>query len=546
MKDPYRRSGNPESSVTSVKEPDEDLFRLLVHSVKDYAIFLLDPKGVVISWNEGVERIQGYAAHEIIGRHFSTFYPQDAIDRRWPERELAVAQAEGRFEDEGWRVRKDGTLFWADVVITPLYGPTKELRGFAKVTRDLTERKMAEEALRQSEEHYRLLVESARDYAILMLDPNGIILTWNRGAERLKGYTAGEIIGQHFSKFYPRPAVDSGWPEKELEIASTEGRFEDEGWRVRKDGSHFWANVVITALRDGQGSLRGFSKITRDMTDRRNWEQSTQKLNGQLNGRVEELAESNRSLAQKSEENETFVYSVSHDVRAPLVNLQGFSQELRLSCDDLHELLASPPIPEQIRNRAAEILKGSMAESIRYMQGSVLHLSKIVDALLRLSRAGRVVYKPIPVDATALVKRVTESMQGSIAERAAEVVIHDLPPALADPVALEQVFNNLITNALHYAEPSRRLRIEIGGIPQPAGEHVVYYVKDNGLGIPAAAIPTLFSAFQRHYPGVAPREGMGLAMIQRIVDRHHGKIWVESAVGAGATFYIELPAGGRR
>jgi len=526
-----------------MKEPDEGLFRLLVQSVRDYSIFLLDPNGVVISWNEGAERSKGYKAHEIIGRHFSTFYPQEAIDRGWPEHELAVARVEGRFEDEGWRIRKDGTLFWANVIITALFDPAKQLRAFAKVTRDLTERKMAEEALRHSEEHFRLLIEGVHDYAIFMLDPDGVVLTWNAGAERLKGYTATEIVGRHFSKFYPRPALDSGWPQKELELAGAEGRFEDEGWRLRKDGSRFWANVVITALRDRQGVLRGFSKITRDITDRRNWEESTRMLNEQLNRQVEKLAESNRSLAQKSEENETFVYSVSHDVRAPLVNLQGFSQELRLSCDDLRQLLNSPEIPERIRTSASEILDSNVAESIRYMQVSVLHLSRIIDALLRLSRAGRVVYHPTCVDATALVKRVAESIQTSIAERGAAIVIGDLPPAQADPTAMEQVFSNLITNALHYADPSRRPRIEIGSVPQSDGKTVVYYVKDNGLGIPAAAIPDLFTAFQRHHTDAAPGEGMGLVMTRRIIDRHHGKIWVESTVGAGATFFIELPAG---
>jgi PAS domain S-box-containing protein len=259
------------------KQEAEQL-RLIVQGTTDYAIFMLDPNGNVATWNAGAERIKGYKADEIIGRHFSKFYPQDVIDRGWPEHELEVATAEGRFEDEGWRLRKDGSRFWANVVITALRDEKGQLRGFSKVTRDLTERKQAEEALRRSEERFRLIVESAKDYAIFLLDPQGHVASWNPGAERIKGYTADDIIGKHFSTFYPQEALDRGWPAHELKVAAAEGRFEDEGWRVRKDGSQFWANVVITALKDEQGKLLGFSKITRDLTARKQAEENARRL----------------------------------------------------------------------------------------------------------------------------------------------------------------------------------------------------------------------------------------------------------------------------
>ena len=232
---------------------EADQLRLLVHGTTDYAIFMLDPQGRVVTWNAGAERIKQYKADEIIGQHFTKFYPQEAIDRGWPAHELKVATAEGRFEDEGWRVRKDGTQFWANVVITALRDEKGQLRGFSKVTRDLTERKQAEESLRRSEERFRLLIETVQDYAIFLLDPQGHVASWNPGAERFKGYKADEIIGQHFSKFYPQEAIDRGWPAHELKVATAEGRFEDEGWRVRKDGTQFWANVVITALQGRAG-----------------------------------------------------------------------------------------------------------------------------------------------------------------------------------------------------------------------------------------------------------------------------------------------------
>jgi len=252
----------------------QDTLHLLERNISDYAIFMLDPTGHVVSWNAGAERIKGYTEQEIRGKHFSVFYPADDITAGKPERELEIAIAEGRVEDEGWRVRKDGTRFWANVVITALFDDFGRLRGFGKVTRDMTDRREAEEALRESEERFRLLVRDVSDYAIFMLDPTGHVVSWNAGAQRIKGYTEQEIHGKHFSVFYPAEDVASGRPEHNLETAVLEGRVEDKGWRVRKDGTRFWANVVITALYGEKRRLRGFGKVTRDMTEQREAEQS--------------------------------------------------------------------------------------------------------------------------------------------------------------------------------------------------------------------------------------------------------------------------------
>ncbi len=279
---------------------EADQLRLLVHGTTEYAIFMLDPTGHVATWNAGAERIKGYTADQIIGQHFSRFYPQDAIKRGWPQYELEVAGREGRFEDEGWRIRKDGSRFWANVVITALKDDQGRLLGFSKVTRDLTARKQAEEALRRSEERFRSLVEGAKDYAIFLLDTQGNITSWNPGAERIKGYKAEEIVGQHFSKFYPQEAIDRGWPAHELKVAKAEGRFEDEGWRVRKDGTQLWANVVITALHDEAGRFVGYSKITRDMTDRKRAEENARRLVEETTAR--RVAEENAQLIQEQRE----------------------------------------------------------------------------------------------------------------------------------------------------------------------------------------------------------------------------------------------------
>jgi PAS domain S-box-containing protein len=523
----------------------DELLRLLVLTVKDYAIFLLDPDGFVASWNEGAQRIKGYTEPEIVGKHFSVFYRPETVASGWPAHELKRAAEDGRFEDEGWRIRKDGTEFWADVVITALRDQTGVLRGFAKVTRDLTERKRAEETLRTSEERYRLLVDGVRDYAIFMLDPEGRVMTWNYGAERLKGYKADEIIGQHFSRFYPPDAASSDWPQRELAIARQEGRFEDEGWRVRKDGTQFWANVVLTALYSDRGELRGFSKVTRDITERKKYEERVNHLNAELTARVEELAETNRELTVKGQDNEMFVYSVSHDVRGPLVNLQGFSQELERACEELRGLIDTGAVAGEGAASARRIVTEDMPESLGFMQKAVAHLSAIVDSLLRLSRLGRVVYQPQAIDVGAIVQRTVGALQKTIGDQHAEIVVKDMPPVTADAAAVEQVFTNLIGNALRYHDPQRRLRIEIGGYTTSNGKRNVYYVKDNGLGIPQSAVPKLFMAFRRFHPESGPGEGMGLATVRRIAERLQGSIRVESESGAGSTFYLDLPAGDR-
>jgi PAS domain S-box-containing protein len=245
----------------------DEPYRLLVESVHDYAIFMLDPDGIIVTWNTGGERVTGYNRQDIVGRHFSVFYTADAISCGWPEYELETATREGRFEDEGWRVRKDGTRFWANVVITALRWKDGSLRGFGKITRDLTERRLQEEVLRRSEERYRLMVTGIKDYAIFMLDADGRIVSWNTGAQQILGYAAGEVLGRFIDILFRRTDVVSGEPTAQLMEARQTGRAEEEGWRRRKDGTEFWANVIVTPLYDAQGELCGYAKVVRDLSD---------------------------------------------------------------------------------------------------------------------------------------------------------------------------------------------------------------------------------------------------------------------------------------
>ena len=295
----------------------QQLLRLLVESQPDYAIFLLDPSGHVQTWNGGARRLKGYEADEIIGRHFSTFYPEEDVEAGVPEQILEKARSTGRHEAEGWRVRQDGSRFWADVVITALREDDGTLVGFGKVTRDLTSRRLATEQMRAGAaelrianaelEQFRLLVTSVRDYAIFVLDVTGRIRTWNPGAERIKGYSADEVIGRHFELFYTDDARARRHPDYELQVAAREGRFEEEGWRVRKDGTLFWANVVITALRDAHGGLVGYAKVTRDLTERRKAQQLLEQSERQA-----------RLEAQRQRQRRTALESVTRAIVAQL------------------------------------------------------------------------------------------------------------------------------------------------------------------------------------------------------------------------------------
>ncbi|MDQ3787923.1 MAG: PAS domain S-box protein [Actinomycetota bacterium] len=312
---------------------------------------MLDPNGHIMTWNTGAERIKGYSEEDIIGQHFSVFYPPEDIAAEKPQRELREAVQVGRLEDEGWRLRKDGTRFWANVVITALFDETGELRGFGKVTRDMTERRNTEQALRESEERFRLLVQGVRDYGIFMLDPAGHIISWNVGAQRINGYEEHEILGTHFSVFYPPEDIAEGKPDRELREAITEGRLEDEGWRLRKDGTRFWANVIITPLFDETGKLRGFGKVTRDMTEHRNAERA--------------LAERRLLLGHLVEAQELERRRIAWDVHDDSIQAM-VAVGMRL------QLLAAR-LPEQDRPVVSQ-LEESVRASVNRLRNLVVHL----------------------------------------------------------------------------------------------------------------------------------------------------------------------------
>jgi PAS domain S-box-containing protein len=496
--------------------------RLLVSSVADYAIFMLDPTGHIATWNLGAQLIKGWRADEIIGHHFSEFYPQEDIDRGKPDRELEEASRVGRVEDEGWRLRKDGTRFWANVVITALRDETGELRGFAKVTRDLTERRAMEETLRKSEERFRLLVEAVADYAIYMLDPEGIVTTWNLGAERMKGYEAAEILGTHFSRFFPEADRRNKKPERELEIARDVGRYEDEGWRVRKNGELFWANVVVTALRDTHGELVGYAKVTRDLTLRKQAEETERNLL-----RAQAAREAAENLAAKADEanriKDEFLATVSHELRTPLNAILGWAR-----------LLRQRPLEPTVA-KGLDVIDRNAEAQVKLIE-DILDVSRIVTGKLRIDAR--------PTDLVAITREAIEVIKPSAAAK--EITIELVIPSegavvVGDGERLRQVAWNILSNAVKFTDKRGTIRIAI----VKDASKVTVTVADTGRGIPGDFLPYVFDRFKqadasttRRYGGL----GLGLALVRHIVELHGGSVRAASdGPGRGATFEFAIP-----
>jgi PAS domain S-box-containing protein len=493
---------------------------LLFDTIDELAVYMLDIDGRVQTWNRGAEQVKGYRAEQILGRHFGCFYPPEDVLRGKPDQELAVAAATGRFEDEGWRVRRDGSRYWANEVVTALRGDDGRLIGFGKVTRDLTEQQRAEDQLRESEERFRLLVDVA-GYAILMLDPEGRVASWSVGAERLKGYRADEIIGQHISRFYPPEDVRDGKPQRELEMAMRQGRIEQESWRVRKDGTRFWANVVITALRGSDGSLRGFGKITQDLTDRKIAEDA-------LRGVLDRERETTEQLRELDRLKTDFVAIVAHDLRSPLSVIAGYADLLQGSGDRLSE------------ERKQECL-------VRISRGTLM-LSALVDDVLQVARieSGGIDFDFVPVDVAALATAAAGHLGNVVNSGRVEVDAEpDVPPALADEQRLSQVLLNLLSNALKFSPEESPVEVRI----RRDGADVRIEVQDHGPGIEPGDQPKLFQRFTRLRgatdEGISGT-GLGLYISKSFVEAHHGHIWVESTPGLGATFIVTLPSASER
>ena len=493
---------------------EEGRYRLLIEAVTDYAIYMLDASGVVTTWNPGAHRIKGYAANEIIGQHFSRFYTEDDKTTGLPARALETAKREGKFEAEGWRVRKDGSRFWAYVVIDPIRDHSGQVIGFAKITRDLTERKAAEQVLHRSEEQFRLLVQGVSDYAIYLLDLEGKVTNWNLGAQRIKGYFANEIVGQHFSRFYTDEDRAAGIPQTALETARRDGRFEKEGWRIRKDGSRFWAHVVIDAIRDDDGNTIGYAKITRDITERKKAEEELE--------RAREFS----LQAQKLEAIGQLTGGIAHDFNNLLMAILGSLELLRKRLPDDSKSIALLENAAQGAHRGTALTKRMLAFARNYeLNKEVIDISTLVHGM----------------------KDLVERSIGPSFNIETRFPL-SLNPVEADANQLELALLNLSLNARdamadggEIVLAAREENITAGhrsGLE--AGRYIRLSVTDTGEGMDQE---TLLRATEPFFTtkGVGKGTGLGLSMVHGFAEQSGGRFILHSQKGAGTTAELLLP-----
>jgi PAS domain S-box-containing protein len=494
-----------------------DFHELLIQSVMDYAIYMLDPQGRVVSWNTGAQRIKGYTAEEIIGKHFSCFYVDEDRVAGVPAKALREAAETGRFTAEAWRVQKNGSRFWAMVVIDPIIQDEK-LIGFAKITRDMTEQRAAQLAALESERRFRLLVQGVTDYAIYMLSADGQVVNWNTGAARIKGYPESEIIGQHFSRFYTPEDRDAGAPQRTLDIARREGRYEAEGWRCRKDGSRFWAGVVVDAMHDDDGKLIGFAKVTRDLTERREAQM-------QLEQSREQLFQS-----QKMEAIGQLTGGLAHDFNNLLTGISG-SLEL-------------------LSTRIAQGRLGDMERYIATARGAASRAAALTHRLLAFAR--RQTLDPKPINPNKLLASMEDLVQrtGGPGVTVETVLAVGLWPVLCDPNQLENAILNLCVNARDAMPDGGRLTIETSNVwvdergarerdMQP-GQYVAICVTDTGTGMSPDVMARAFDPFYTTKP-TGKGTGLGLSMVYGFAKQSNGQARLYSEVDAGTTARLYLP-----
>jgi PAS domain S-box-containing protein len=487
--------------------------QLLIERVADYAIYMLNPDGTVASWNAGARRFKGYAEEEILGQHFSRFYTEQDREAGVPARALKTALETGRFEAEGWRVRKDGTRFWASVVIDPIYDDAGELFGFAKITRDITDKKVAREVLRRTEEQFGLLIDSVVDYAIYMLSPEGVVTTWNAGARKIKGYTAEEVVGSHFSRFYTDEDRRNGLPEQILAKAREDGRFEAEGRRVRKDGSTFRANVVIDAIHDADGQLIGFAKITRDITERTLLEEAREAL----------------QHAQRLEAVGKLTGGVAHDFNNIL----------------------------QVIGGSLQLLSGTVAgipAALRYLEMALRAVDrggKLAAQLLAFAR--RQPLQPVVLNIGRTVRGLEDLVQRAVGEtvEVEAAVSASLWNTLVDPHQLENVVLNLAINARDAMPNGGKFTIELSNTmlddsyvsvahEVPPGQYVLLAISDTGTGM---APEVLARAVEPFFTTKSDGQGtgLGLSMAFGFVKQSGGHFRIYSEVGHGTTIKAYFP-----
>jgi PAS domain S-box-containing protein len=499
--------------------PHQRRLELLVDAVVDYALYLLNPNGEIVSWNPGARRLKGYEAKEVIGSRFHNFFTPEDQAQGFPDHALAIAARTGRFESEGWRIRKDGSRFWALAVIDAIRGDDGELLGFVKITRDMTERREAERRMLESETRFRQLVQGVIDYAIFHLDPEGIISTWNAGAERIKGYAANEIIGSHFSRFYTAEDREAGVPREALATAKAKGKFEAEGWRVRKDGSRFWASVVIDAIRNDAGELLGFAKITRDITERMETQRTLRETQEQL------------AASQKMDAVGQLTGGIAHD----------FNNLMMVVLGNL----------ETAQRNARETGNSNLQRALSNATRGAQRASSLTQRLLAFSR--RAALNPKPLDVNKFMVGAVEFLGRALGETVEIETVGSagLWTVEVDADQLEVALLNLAINARDAMPGGGKLTVEAANaildreyckmnLEVSPGQYVMVSVSDTGCGMNTETVSRAFEPFFTTKE-VGHGTGLGLSQVYGFVKQSGGHVRIYSEVGHGTTVKIYLP-----
>ena len=486
--------------------PEEQRLRLLVNAVTDYAIYMLDAEGHVTTWNPGAQRFKGYQAEEIIGQHFSRFYTDEDQASDFPSRALRIAAREGRFEAEGWRVRKDGSRFWAHVVVDPIRDDGGTLIGFAKITRDVTAKREHERALFESEQRFRLLVQGVKDYAIYMLDTEGRVSNWNPGAAAIKGYSEDEIVGQHFSRFYTEEDRSGGEPGRALKTALREGKYEREAWRVRKDGSLFWAHVLIDPIFDENGEHVGFAKVTRDASEKKKAEQ--------------ELEQARTALAQsqKMQALGELAGGIAHDFNNLMTVILGSTDFLR----------RRPDLKDEKRRQYLDAI---------FETGQ--RAAKLTDDLLAFGRRRALRREVVEIQQvlTSFTQVLTRTMPSNIK---VSLNVESGGRVDVDVGQLEMAILNAAVNARDAMPNGGELAISAKAETGSDGEVVRIDVRDTGSGMPQRVLQRAFDPFFTTKE-VGYGTGLGLSQIHGFAAQAGGRAELNSTEGLGTTVSIFLP-----
>ena len=493
-----------------------ELYYKMIEEIQDYAIILLDKEGIIHNWNRGAEKIKQYTEQEILGKHFSIFYLQEDIDNNLPGKLIGEAAVAGRAMHEGWRKRKDGTRFWGSVTITAIHDLDNSVIGFSKVTRDLTDKTQSEDKLKMSEERYHQMIAEVQDYAIILLDENGFIQNWNAGAQNIKGYAADEIVGKRFEIFYTKEDRDNGLPDRLLNEAREKGKALQEGWRVRKDGSNFWGTIVITALHGKDHGVIGFSKVTRDLTEKKLTE--------------EKLLAYTAELEKQNNELEQFAYVASHDLQEPLRKIQTFAEMIQENYED----------------------RAFVKKYLGKLNDSAKRMGLLVRSVLNYSQLSKSKTAAAAVDLNTIIDEVRQDFELLISEKNATITSNALPNVPGNHLQLGQLFSNLIGNSLKFSPVNTLITIHSSivkghDIPDaPSLVHDTQFVQvdvsDNGIGFEQQYNRLIFSLFQRlHGKHDYAGTGIGLALCKKIVDNHQGFITATGELNKGAKFSVYLP-----